>query len=292
MQPVIRELASPQVMAVMRDFVTLQRWEVLRRSDEALSAAQFATACGTTERTAQASLDLLVDAGFVKKLRARRGQPAITYEAEKALVVEWSPSDPQQLAFSRESRKTVRQVGRAILDRSATPASAASGASPAIESIGSPSLTVEEAMEIVDLLRNAVARFADFERRQAGRSMLQRRRGATSSEAAPQRIPYLFNVLLTPVLRSELPIPGISLGVKKDGRNAAVDLYQSPLGKLSSREAEIARLLARGASRPAVATALGLSPASVASMTKRIYSKLGVHSRAEFAARMSQAARP
>lgn len=49
---------------------------------------------------------------------------------------------------------------------------------------------------------------------------------------------------------------------------------------LTSREAQIARLIAQGHSAKAIATRLAISPHTVRRHTERVFSKLGVHSRA------------
>jgi DNA-binding NarL/FixJ family response regulator len=53
---------------------------------------------------------------------------------------------------------------------------------------------------------------------------------------------------------------------------------------LSPREQEIVRLIARGLSNKAVAAVLDISPATVATHLRRIFSKLDVTSRAEMVA--------
>jgi DNA-binding CsgD family transcriptional regulator len=55
---------------------------------------------------------------------------------------------------------------------------------------------------------------------------------------------------------------------------------------LSPREFQIARLLEAGRTRPSIAQELGLTPNTVASLSKIIYRKLDVRSRAELVARM------
>ena len=63
-------------------------------------------------------------------------------------------------------------------------------------------------------------------------------------------------------------------------------LQRAPAMVLTDRERQIANRLVDGETRPQVAKALGVSPNTIASATKRIYAKLGVRSRAEFVARM------
>jgi DNA-binding NarL/FixJ family response regulator len=58
---------------------------------------------------------------------------------------------------------------------------------------------------------------------------------------------------------------------------------------LSPRELEVARALDAGKSRPQIARDLALSEHTIVTMSKRIYRKLGVHSRTELSARLKAA---
>ena len=58
---------------------------------------------------------------------------------------------------------------------------------------------------------------------------------------------------------------------------------------LSPRELEVARALDSGKSRPQIARELGLSEHTIVTLSKRIYRKLGVHSRAELSTRLKAA---
>jgi DNA-binding NarL/FixJ family response regulator len=55
------------------------------------------------------------------------------------------------------------------------------------------------------------------------------------------------------------------------------------------RELEVARALDLGKSRPQIAREFGLSQHTVGTLSKRIYRKLGVHSRAELSTRLKAA---
>jgi len=63
-------------------------------------------------------------------------------------------------------------------------------------------------------------------------------------------------------------------------RPPATPRRRSTTGPLSAREREVAELVAEGLSNKEVATRLYVSPATVATHLKRIYKRLGVHSRA------------
>ena len=54
-----------------------------------------------------------------------------------------------------------------------------------------------------------------------------------------------------------------------------------PLGKLSTRERQVAERYARGESYKTIAEALFVSPSTVRSHLNKIYEKLGVHNKAE-----------
>ncbi|MEO6398940.1 MAG: alpha/beta fold hydrolase [Tepidiformaceae bacterium] len=57
----------------------------------------------------------------------------------------------------------------------------------------------------------------------------------------------------------------------------------APLRQLSTRESEVLRLLAAGHTQPEIATALTISPSTVSHHVESVYSKIGVHRRAEAA---------
>jgi len=71
-----------------------------------------------------------------------------------------------------------------------------------------------------------------------------------------------------------------------DGRRRGLEV-QSRLDRtpLTKREKEVVSLLVSGASTRQIAEQTGLTVATVHTYLKRIYSKLGVHSRAELLAR-------
>jgi DNA-binding CsgD family transcriptional regulator len=75
------------------------------------------------------------------------------------------------------------------------------------------------------------------------------------------------------------PRPGDGGGGR---REAAVST--DPLGGLTAREREIARLAATGASSRAMALRLSLSERTVENHLQHVYAKLGLHSRAELIA--------
>lgn len=82
--------------------------------------------------------------------------------------------------------------------------------------------------------------------------------------------------------------PSIALRVLQHFRALPATAVQSaesegPLVKLTDREADVLRLIAKGYRSPEVAPLLGLTPSTVSSYVRDIYRKLGISSRAEAA---------
>ena len=288
-QPVILDLAQPEVMRVMRDFTTQQRWEVLRRAMAPRSAAELAAACNAPLEAVQESLDLLVAGGFAMRHKASAANRRVAYEAKQAVVVVWTRESPDQHELTRGEQVRQRRRSREVIDR--IPDCPPKPGFPTLrfEAARSPLLTQEEAREVTALFHRAVSLMNDCTAR-----ALRRRGAHMTVDPAPggstgPSIPYHCSVLLAAVHEGELPLPQIAFTERVDSFTvAAAELvkttYANPAAGLSDREAEVAQLLANGKSRPEVAKSLGISVNTVASSTKRIYSKLGVRNRAEFSA--------
>ena len=99
-------------------------------------------------------------------------------------------------------------------------------------------------------------------------------------------IPFHVTFNLIRLWEPELPMAEFFIIEKTNIDHDRVVLQSSAESVLSPRELQIAKLLESGMSRPAVARELGLKLNTVASLSKIIYRKLGVGSRAALTARM------
>jgi DNA-binding CsgD family transcriptional regulator len=82
------------------------------------------------------------------------------------------------------------------------------------------------------------------------------------------------------------PVPRvIFIDRAKDGKAVAM-IRKSRMSNLSPREREIAYELISGKTRPEIAKQLGISVNTIATISKRIYAKLGVRRRAELGAKL------
>jgi DNA-binding CsgD family transcriptional regulator len=107
------------------------------------------------------------------------------------------------------------------------------------------------------------------------------------SDAAPEQVERFLADLAT---RKHTDSEEVVLEVEVDG--ARYTVLRHPLQRggseapLSSREQEIARMIALGYTNKAIAAVLDISAWTVGTHLRRIYGKLGVHSRSAMVARL------
>lgn len=283
MTPLVLKLSDPKVRAVAGDIPVTQHWEVLRRSSTPLSAPQLAERCRTNLEVAQASLDQLVDSGFAVKLRATASTRCTTYRpSSTSIVIEWSRSSSEECEWIRCQRMRLIDIARTIADEAR--------ASKVIQSLAlrwlhvhiAATLSIEESFEVLDVLTTASRAVEAIEQRAEAR----RRTNPPVPGEKPSR-GYQISVEMQPLERHPLPFPQLLIWESATVAKWLSRSATAPDAVLTESEHAIARRLAAGESRPKIAAALGLSKHTVATFSKRIYAKLGVHSRAELAKRMS-----
>ncbi|MEY3144167.1 MAG: hypothetical protein RLY21_2660 [Planctomycetota bacterium] len=292
MKPFVLNLACPKLRAVMSDISLTQRWEVLRRSSSPLTTHELAVGCGVSDSVAQRSIDLLVEAGLAVRLKAVARRREITYRAvAERVIVQWDTSSAGDVAFLMQHRQALRVYSRSIIDQNDTVETGGMPGFPKFRGHQSYSLTRAEAEAIAQALRRAWEFITQIEMQARERSALakaehgQRGNAAVSTED-PQEHPYHIALEFRPLKTPELPIADIGTWEKRALARELAYLTMAPAAVLTQREQQIAKRLANGDSRPNVAEALGVSVNTVNSATKRIYAKLGIHTRAELTARL------
>jgi DNA-binding CsgD family transcriptional regulator len=129
-------------------------------------------------------------------------------------------------------------------------------------------------VDLVVMLRDHVLRMGEFE----------------ASEAPSSAVTLLTDPRGEPLYVHALPIegdntgPAIAISVRELGieREAFARRYG-----LSPREAEVAELVLRGYANPAIATMLGIAPATTKRHLTRIFDKIGVDSRTQLVSRLA-----
>jgi DNA-binding CsgD family transcriptional regulator len=114
------------------------------------------------------------------------------------------------------------------------------------------------------------------------------------SHGNPTRVEALVRRLVSDIVgedpRAAGPVPGkadlVILDVEVDGVRCLLLRIPDVPAPLSPRELEIARMVAKGYPNKTIASVLDISSWTVASHLRRVFSKLGVSSRAAMVARL------
>lgn len=272
------KLNDPAMTRALHDIPTMQRWEILRRSRRAMSAAELARAAATSVESTQRSLDTLVAARLVDAVPATNRRRHFTYRvAMQRLFLRWSRSDKADAAAWRALEEVMRDHSRRVQDDAAGRNGAEQFAPSNFGGCTSVLLLEEDALRVRESFRVAYAMLAEADQRA--------RESAGRTGANPYHVSFKLQRLWEP----ELPMPEFYVIEETFHDRDRQVLESAASSLLSQRELEVARWLERGASRPKIAAMLGLSPNTVASTSKNIYRKLGVNSRAQLASRMRMA---
>ncbi|MEY3142114.1 MAG: Bacterial regulatory protein luxR family [Planctomycetota bacterium] len=301
MPTTVLSLDSPALASVFIDLRSMQLWEILRRSGKCWTPSQVAEAAARQLTEVQQSLDRLVEGGLVTRAKARGRSRHVTYSSvSEQVVVRWDRTKPEQFDALQSLRLQIRKCVFDTIERNINVGLTGTLKRPWLEQQYGLALTREEARAVHAALRAAftaidqIAVQSEERRIEAATTGAAKKRlardsaagGVPDSQDAEGELTYQIAIDMRPLAEPPQIIPAI--GVWEAGGLAHELEYRrkSPLGKLSKRELEVAKRLAAGESRPKVAASLGLTANTVSSITKRIYAKLGVHSRAEFTARM------
>lgn len=269
------ELSDPAVLRVLLDIPAMQRWEILRRTQRALSAAELAGESGATVEEVQRSLDRLVQARLVRASRATSRRRQITYRAAMTrLFLVWDRHKPEDVQAQRAVDDCMRDHSRRVQDE-AVRRVRAEGLQP--KNVGGAMSVVlheDDSMKVREAFRALYELLVEADQRA--------RSGSDRTRCTPYHIAFSQMRLQAP----QSPMAEFFVIDKESVQRDPTVFMQAPGKRLSPREFQIARLLGSGRSRPAIAAQLGLTPNTVSSLSKIIYRKLGVRSRAELAVRM------
>lgn len=269
------ELNDPATLRVLLDIPTMQRWEILRRARRPFSAKELAAASNATLEESQRSLDRLVEArlALVVPAAARRRQIAYRAAMERLFLV-WDRSKPEDLAAKHAVDDSMRAHSRRVQDEAHGLVRAGELKPKNAGGAISVMLSDEDSAKVREAFRALYTLLVEADQR------------ARSRPEPVDCTPYHIAFSQTR-LREPQPSMAEFFVIDKDSaRKDPTVFLEAPSKLLSPREFQVAKMLEAGRSRPSIAAEIGLTPNSVSSISKSIYRKLGVRSRAELAARM------
>ena len=271
-------ISVPGLVHVLRDIRTMQRWEILRRSQQGHTVTQLAAESRSSLAETQEALDRLEVVGLVAKQRMNARTKQIRYQAAmERLVISYDKSAEVDRDLMREVEHGMREYSRSVIDGCDSIRRSNEKGRVSVHGVTSVVLTVEDACAVRDAFRGAYALLVEAERR------------ARQSEDSVEKRGYHLGFEMRELNQPELPMAEVFMVEQAIFVEHRDLLFNAASMVLSPRELEVARALDSGKSRPQIARELGLSEHTIVTLSKRIYRKLGVHSRTELSTRLKAA---
>ena len=224
----------------------------------------------------QAKINLLCAANLANVVRAGRGHRSIRYVAvPPPLRIRFREGHPEDALRLAEFVRVVRaRIERRIAE--AETVGKPSGPAWSFDSLYLPVMTAKERDELLARVQRVVEYLGMLEERRGSRKSVRKRAG----ERVEPSTQHVFELRVRP-LRAVLPPElGVEFFTGQSRARKAMALGGS-VASLSPRELQVTRALAEGLSRPQIAKMLGISLPTVATLSRRLYRKLGVRSRAQ-----------
>lgn len=260
-------------MQLLLDGSAMSAWELLRRFGGPLSAGRVAVYLGLDEAEAQRALQRLAEAGLVEILapRGRRRQTVFAHRGG-SIVVRYQAGDAGDLQLLEQWRERARD-SVVWVGRGGRQGGSAQGVSRSLRL--RMHLTERDAEELAARIDDLSAFLQLIESKYRGEHALEHFRcnHALELEIGPLQPPLAAAPSVTVAA-----IDGADSAVPPDGERGGASL--------SARERDVAVGIVAGRARSEIAARLGITPSTVATLTKRLYRKLGVHSRAELTQRL------
>ncbi len=263
-------------MDAIDDPLALTLWELLRLRNGG-SAAELAGLCERPLRDIHASLDRLVAAGLAEMRPAGRRRKFVTYRVTRPEI----RIDLDEVTSAEADTMTRRwHESRCELFAQITRRSTATRGNHQKRGFAMEwaYLTDAEGLRISQLVREIFGIVSTAKDRNAA-ALAE----GSSPPKTEQSSPYALLFQLMPVTEVPLPSAAVIFSRQPATRTNRLQAEAQMRSSLSERERQVAEALAAGLSRPAVAQQLGLSPHTVVTLSQRIYTKLGIRSRAELA---------
>lgn len=275
MQVATQDIRDGQVVAALLEPFHATVWEIVRRHRGPATVADVASRTGRGVPDSQRALDTLVDARLMQRVPGRGSRRAAGYEVAESsiLVIGFDPRDDGDNGRLRKFADRYAEHARGIID-GARAARAADG---------------EWMLDLFFPVRLDPVEQAELRRRiEDLQDFLCNIQAKPAAEGAPDahRCNYQLVLQAHPTRSPVLPLPMFHFVQRSHAHEAIARFRSAHMRGLSPRERQVALELIKGRTRPEVATQLGISTNTVATICKRLYAKLGIRTRTQLAARL------
>lgn len=277
MEAHIIDIRDEEGMKLLVDGSALSIWELLRRYGEAMPATAIERVVRFSLPEVERALRVLIDRGLAQQLPPR-GRRRVTEYAnlKSSIVVHFRKDDAEDARALATWMPRIEVAMATAAIRLEVTAGAEMGAESLKRSVRlSTHLEPKEAEELRARVDDLLAFIRLLESRHAGEEALD-------SFLCNYRVDLELQPLRTPTPASAL------VTVRPAGRAVDVSRAESSAdaASLSPREREVAVGIVNGRSRADIAERLGITASTVATLTKRLYRKLGVHSKSQLTKRL------
>ena len=272
MEESLVDIRDASAMEMLFDEAAMAAWELLRRRGKPTSAAEVARVTHLEFAVAQRKLDLLQEHGLVELVPARTKRPMPTYRATcKRIGIVLRANDKQDDTLWDRYGVRIREAAEKLA-RNQLPLGQSKEEARARAFYVMPlRLSPNEMSELRHRLDELTAFLRMLQERHSGE------RGADDFGCN-----YRFEMQLQPLAEPVLPQPVVLMRTI-DREPSLGGERVDPMARLSQRERQVVQAVIRGRSRSETAKELLLQPGTIATLTKRIYRKLGVTNRIELA---------
>ncbi|MFM1833546.1 MAG: hypothetical protein RLZZ461_1862 [Planctomycetota bacterium] len=273
MSTVVLDIRTPGVPECLASITRLTLWECLRRFGRPTEARDLASTLERSESEVQADLDALLAIGLVGRRAAGRGHRSRwTVEAD-GIVVKYRLNDADDESrlermgrlFDDRRRKEIRVATKS--DRERGPADFS------FQSLHAARFDADDIRELWNLLQKIESFF----------HRVNLKRGDGGETRAGDDCNYHASIDVAALRPGVRALPSLQIIGDHVADEVAAGSLTDPLAGLTAREAEIARLMVAGRSRPQIAKDLEVTENTVREYGRRIYRKLGVRSRVDLA---------
>jgi DNA-binding CsgD family transcriptional regulator len=268
MEEALFDIRNAEAMELILDESAMAIWEFIRRRSRPAMVAEIASTTGYATSEVQKKLDLLSTHGLAEVVPLRAGRRVVTYRIRHqriGIVLEPNDAADRQLwdGYSARIREAAAQLAKNQMPLEQSEAERYARCFYVMPVRLDPSE--------LDELRQRLDELTSFLR------ILQEKH---AGDVDPERYGcnYRFEMQLQPLATRVLPQPVVLMRARERNPFSGAERVDA-MSRLSARERQVAQAIVRGLTRSETAEQLGIKPGSVATLTKRIYRKLGLSNR-------------
>ena len=265
------------VLSIASDPLLLGIWGFLRLAARPMTLAEISDATKVDPAQLQRKLDILGSYRIVEALPSTSRRRATAYRAlHSGMQVRFQRTGHHEVL--RAVSASMSEHVRGLVNKSFVAPGPTESTGWHADFTGLFNLKPDE----VDELRRRLNRVVEY-------TNMLGEKYATRGES-PELCNYVLTFRAEPLQTPALPLAPVRFVLEgADAGAAATPSKKGNSVKLSAREREVGIGLARGLTAEEVGAQLGIKRSTVATMTKRIYKKLGVHRRAELVSKLEDA---